>query len=77
MFIDEMDYLDDDSALAILPILSDPDRDGDPVAGSFVESFHGKLRDDCLNENGFTSVEDAKTKIETWRQVRTENRQIG
>jgi len=42
-----------------------------------VESFHGKLRDDCLNENGFTSVEDAKTKIETWRQVRTENRQIG
>ncbi len=29
----------------------------------FVESFNGKFRDECLNENWFTSLEDAKTKI--------------
>jgi len=31
IFIDEMDYLDDAATTAVLPILSDPKRDGDPV----------------------------------------------
>jgi hypothetical protein len=31
IFIDEMDYLDDAATTAILPILSDPSRDGNPV----------------------------------------------
>jgi len=31
IFIDEMDYLDDQATTAILPILSDPARDGSPV----------------------------------------------
>ncbi len=31
-----------------------------------MESFNGKFRDGCMNENWFMSVEDAKTKIEAW-----------
>lgn len=31
IFIDEMDYLDDAATAAIMPILSDPDREGEPV----------------------------------------------
>ena len=42
-------------------------RPGKPVENCFVESFNGKFREECLNENWFTSLEDAKTKIERWR----------
>ena len=42
-------------------------RPGKPIENCFVESFNGKFREECLNENGFTSLEDAKTKIERWR----------
>lgn len=41
---------------------------GKPIQNCFVESFNGTFRDECLNENWFTSVEDAREKIETWRQ---------
>jgi len=37
------------------------------VENSFVESFNGKLRDECLNANQFLSIEDARSKIEAWR----------
>lgn len=42
-------------------------RPGKPIENAFVESFNGKFRDECLNENWFTDLGDAKTKIETWR----------
>ncbi len=41
---------------------------GKPVQNAFIESFNGKLRDECLNENYFTSLTDAKTTIEAWRK---------
>jgi putative transposase len=41
---------------------------GKPVQNAFVESFNGRLRDECLNANWFTSLADARRKIETWRQ---------
>jgi Integrase core domain len=31
---------------------------------SFIESFNGKLRDECLNANQFLSIDDARSKIE-------------
>lgn len=43
-------------------------RPGKPVENAFIESFNGKLRDECLNENWFVSLQDAKEKIETWRR---------
>lgn len=40
---------------------------GKPVQNAFVESFNGRLRDECLNESWFTSLEDASRTIEAWR----------
>jgi putative transposase len=40
---------------------------GKPIQNAFIESFNGRLRDECLNENEFVSLEDAKTRIERWR----------
>jgi putative transposase len=42
-------------------------RPGKPVENCFIESFNGKFRDECLNENWFTGVEDARRRIERWR----------
>lgn len=41
---------------------------GKPVQNAYLESFNGRLRDECLNANWFTSLSDAKRKIESWRQ---------
>jgi len=40
---------------------------GKPTQNAFVESFNGKFRDECLNENWFKSLDDAREKIERWR----------
>lgn len=42
-------------------------RPGKPIENAFIESSNGKLRDECLNEHWFTSIEDAVRRIETWR----------
>jgi putative transposase len=43
-------------------------RPGKPTDNSFMESFNGSLRDECLNTNWFLSLEDAQEKIEFQRQ---------
>lgn len=43
-------------------------RPGKPVENAFVESFNGRLRDECLNENWFATLDDARFTIERWRQ---------
>lgn len=40
---------------------------GKPTQNAFVESFNGKFRDECLNEEWFTSLEEARSIIEGWR----------
>lgn len=42
-------------------------RPGKPTDNAFVESFHGKFRNNCLNENYFQSLKEARTIIENWR----------
>lgn len=42
-------------------------RPGKPIENAFAESFNGRLRDECLNQHWFTGIEDARTKIENWR----------
>ena len=42
-------------------------RPGRPVENRFIESFNGRLRDECLNTHLFWSIEDACEKIEAWR----------
>jgi putative transposase len=43
-------------------------RPGRPVENCFIESFNGKLRDECLNQHHFASLAEAQTVIEAWRQ---------
>ena len=40
---------------------------GKPVQNALIESFNGKFRDECLNQNWFVSLNDARRIIETWR----------
>ena len=40
---------------------------GKPMQNGFVESFNGRLRDECLNEHLFTSLPHARQVIEAWR----------
>lgn len=42
-------------------------RPGKPTDNPFVESFHDKFRDECLNENYFLNLSEARTIIEDWR----------
>jgi len=41
---------------------------GSPWQNGYVESFHGKLRDECLNREWFRDAREAKIVIEKWRQ---------
>lgn len=40
---------------------------GKPTQNAFIESFNGKFRDECLNEERFLSISWARSIIETWR----------
>ncbi len=40
---------------------------GKPQQNGYQESFHARLRDECLNQHWFTSLADARAKIEAWR----------
>jgi putative transposase len=43
-------------------------RPGRPVENCFIESFNGKLRDECLNQHHFLTLAEARQRIEAWRQ---------
>ena len=47
---------------------------GKPVQNAFIESFNGRLRDECLNEHWFPSLADARRIIEWWRIDYNQNR---
>jgi putative transposase len=42
-------------------------RPGKPVENAYIESFNGKLRDECLNQNWFITLRHGRETIETWR----------
>ena len=48
-------------------ILIDFSRPGKITDNAMVGSFNCRLRQECLNENWFMSLEDARCKIEAWR----------
>ncbi len=47
---------------------------GRPVENGIIESFNGKLRDECLNVHWFESLADARAEIEAWRQEYNQTR---
>jgi len=42
-------------------------RPGKPVENAHVESFNGRLREECLNVSWFRNLFDARRQIEAWR----------
>ena len=47
---------------------------GRPVQNAHVKSFHGKLRDECLNASWFGSLFEARAKIGAWKEEYNEER---
>ncbi len=47
---------------------------GKPNQNAYVESFNGRLRDECLNEHWFPTLLHARTEIERWRREYNEDR---
>ena len=47
---------------------------GKPNQNAYVESFNGRLRDECLNEHWFPTLLHARTSIESWRRDYNEER---
>jgi putative transposase len=43
-------------------------RPGKPVENAYIESFNGRLRDECLNAELFLTLDDARSKLAEWKQ---------
>ncbi len=43
-------------------------RPGKPIENAYVESFNGRLREECLNVSWFRNLFDARRKIAAWRE---------
>lgn len=47
---------------------------GKPNQNAYIESFNGRLRDECLNEHWFRNIHHARQLIEAWRKEYNEHR---
>lgn len=62
------------TSMAILKWVQDTGIDwhyiapGKPTQNAFIESFNGKLRDECLNETLFSSLAEARETLEAWQE---------
>jgi putative transposase len=52
-------------------------RPGKPTENGFIESFNGRLRDECLNVTEFTSLEHARAILDRWREDYNHHRPHG
>jgi putative transposase len=52
-------------------------RPGKPTDNGFIESFNGRVREECLNQSYFTSLEDAREGVDSWRVDYNERRPHG
>ena len=58
-------------------VTPDFSRPGKPTDNAFIEAFNGRFRAECLNAHWFTSLEDAREKLEDWRKYYNEVRPNG
>ena len=49
-------------------------RPGKPTDNAFIESFNGRLRQECLNQHWFLSMQDAQENLDSWRKDYNEHR---
>lgn len=47
---------------------------GRPMENGYIESFNGKFRDECLDQNWFQNIREASIIIEEWREDYNNNR---
>lgn len=47
---------------------------GKPTQNAYIESFNGKLRDECLNEHWFIDLQEARRIVSDWRRDYNEQR---
>lgn len=52
-------------------------RLGKPVENAYIESFNGRLRDECLNVKGFRHLNDLKKQLESYREHYNRHRPHG
>jgi putative transposase len=43
-------------------------RPGKPVENAYIESFNGRLRDECPNSHWFEGLDDARRATQDWRR---------
>ncbi|WP_409049963.1 IS3 family transposase [Agrobacterium vitis] len=55
-------------------VVLDFSRPGKPTDNSYIESFNGKFRAECLNAHWFMSLDDARAKMEDWLRDHNEFR---
>ena len=44
-------------------------RPGKPTDHAFIEAFHARRRQECLNQHWFLSLAEAGAKLEQWREL--------
>jgi transposase InsO family protein len=49
-------------------------RPGQPTDNAYIESFNGRLRQECLDQHWFETLEEARRTIERWRREYNETR---
>ncbi len=49
-------------------------RPGKPVENGFIESFNGRLREECLKGEVFFALEDVRQKLARWQEDDTVTR---
>ena len=49
-------------------------RPGKPTDNAFAESFNGKVRAECIDQNWFLTLDDARSKCEAFRREYNEER---
>ncbi len=42
-------------------------RPGKPTDNAFIESFNGRVRQECLDQHWFLSLQDAQERLDAWR----------
>lgn len=47
---------------------------GRPMENGYIESFNGKFREECLNQNWFQNISEASIIVEQWREDYNNNR---
>lgn len=52
-------------------------RPGKPTENGFIESFNGRLRDECLNVNEFATLDEVRAVLKAWRHDYNHHRPHG